>query len=148
MFLIPDTLIDAPGWEIWTTCVEANNVILRLLEVEEQTPCPFCGSDETRLHKKKVLKVRDLPILGKNTILELDRSQHYCKHCNKYFTRPSEKIDFPRNLTERFKDHIIKRLKNSTIDRVAEEENLTPDQVRGILESRPKETDQSRNTKK
>lgn len=106
MFPSFDTLIDAPGWEVWTTHVEDNNVIFRLLEVEEKTVCPFCGSEHTNLHKKKVLKVRDLPMLGKNTILELDRSQHCCKHCHKYFTRPSEKIDFLRSLTERFKDHI------------------------------------------
>lgn len=148
MFPSFDTLIDAPGWEVWTTCVEDNNVIFRLLEVEEKTVCPFCGSEHTNLHKKKVLKVRDLPMLGKNTILELDRSQHCCKHCHKYFTRPSEKIDFLRSLTERFKDHIMERLKNSTIECVAKEENLTPDQVRGILESRLRGKKPSRKARK
>jgi hypothetical protein len=39
VFFIPDTLIDAPGWEVWTTCVEDNNVIFRLLEVEEKNVC-------------------------------------------------------------------------------------------------------------
>ena len=37
VFFIPDTLIEAPGWEVWTTCVEENNVIFRLLEVEEKS---------------------------------------------------------------------------------------------------------------
>jgi transposase len=148
MFLLSNTLIDAPGWEVWMTRVEDDNVIFRLVEVEDKTVCPFCGSDHTNLHKQKILKVRDLPILGKNTILELDRSQHCCKNCHRYFTRPSEKIDFPRSLTERFKDYIMERLKNSTIERVAEEENLTADQVRGILESKLKGKKPNRKARK
>jgi transposase len=79
------------------------------------------------------LKVRDISILGKITILEIGRRQFYCKDCQKYFTERLDFIDFPRQITERYKNYLFERVRVSTMTQIAKEESLTYDQIKGIL---------------
>ena len=70
------------------------------------------------------------------TVLEIGRRQFYCNHCQKYFTERLDFIDFPRQITERYKDYIFERVRVSTITQIAKEESLNYDQVKGIFEDR------------
>jgi len=136
MFLSTNQLLNITGWEVWSTTMESNCITFSLKCLDQTAICPVCGSTDNHVHKVRKVSVRDLEILDKKTILELDRHQYYCNECHKYFTEPSNEIDFRRGMTERYKIKIFERIKNSTITHVANEEHLTYDQVKGILESK------------
>ena len=68
--------------------------------------------------------------------MEIPRRQFYCKHCQKYFTERLDFIDFPKQITERYKNHIFARVTGSTITQIAKEESLTYDQVKEIFDAR------------
>ena len=136
MFLSANQLLKITGWEVWATSIESNCITFILKCLDQTADCPVCGSKDNHVHKVRKVSVRDLELLDKKTILELDRHQYYCKGCHKYFTQPSNEIDFRRGMTERYKTKILEKIKNSTITHVANEECLTYDQVTGILESK------------
>jgi len=136
MFLPVNQLIQIPGWEVWNTNIESDRITFLLRYLKETEVCHFCGSKHISAHKVRKVSVRDLELLDKKTILELERHQYYCNECRKYFTELSNDIDFQRGMTERYKNRIFEKIKNSTITHVAKEEGLTYDQVKGILESK------------
>lgn len=136
MFLLVNQLIQIPGWEVWNTCIESDRITFSLRDVSETEICRFCGSKHISVHKVRKVSVRDLEILDKKTILELERHQYYCNQCRKYFTELSNDIDFQRGMTERYKNRIFEKIKKLTITDIAKEEDLTYDQVKGVLESK------------
>jgi transposase len=116
--------------------IEPNKITLRLGYFKDKSSCLFCKSETEEINQIRRLKVRDISILGKITILEIGRRQFYCKNCQKYFTERLDFIDFPRQITERYKNHLFERVRVSTITQIAKEESLTYDQVKGIFEER------------
>jgi len=136
MFLSLNQIIKIPGWEVWNTNIESDRITFLLRYLNEIEVCHFCGSKQISVHKIRKVSVRDLEFLDKKTFLELERHQYYCNECRKYFTESSSDIDFQRGMTERYKNRIFEKIKNSTITHVAQEEGLTYDQVKGILESK------------
>lgn len=103
--------------------------------INDYSACPHCQQKTDEINQKRLLSVRDLPILGKATILEIERRQYYCKNCNKYFTEPIDFIDFDRHSTQRYKQYIYERVKKADITQVAREESLTYDKVKSIFEN-------------
>lgn len=136
MLLPVNELIQIAGWKVSNTKIESDHITFYLRCLQETDVCPHCGSKHTSVHKVRKVSVRDLDLLDKRTILELERHQYYCNECRKYFTLPSSEVDFQRQMTERYKNKIFEKTKTSTITHVAKEEGLTYDQVKGVLESK------------
>jgi len=131
-----EELLKFDGITVENYQIEADKVILRLGYFKDKSSCPCCKSETEEINQIRRLKVRDISILGKITILEIGRRQFYCKDCQKYFTERLDFIDFPRQITERYKDYLFERVRVSTITQIAKEESLTYDQIKGIFEER------------
>jgi transposase len=131
-----EELLGFPGITVNNYQIEQDKVTLKLGYFNDEGSCPFCKSETEEINQIRKSKVRDISILGKMTVLEIGRRQFYCNHCQKYFTEPLDFIDFPRQITERYKDYIFERVRVSTITQIAKEECLTYDQVKGIFEER------------
>ena len=50
--------------------------------------CPFCSSPTDKVHDYRVSFVKDIPILGKHTILAYKKRRYHCDCCNKHFYEP------------------------------------------------------------
>ena len=135
MLFFLDELLNFPNITVGSYKIEEESINLKLDFVKETVPCPDCGKETDNINQIRKLKIRDIPIQGKITILEMGRRQCYCEHCQHYFTEKLDFIDFPRNITERYKKYIYERIKASTITQIAREENLTYDRVEGILKN-------------
>lgn len=131
-----EELLGFPGITVNNYQIEQDKVTLKLGYFNDKGSCPFCKNETEEINQIRKSKVRDISMLGKMTVLEIGRRQFYCNHCQKYFTERLDFIDFPRQITERYKDYIFERVRVSTITQIAKEESLTYDQVKGIFEDR------------
>ncbi|ASC70523.1 hypothetical protein XM38_014620 [Halomicronema hongdechloris C2206] len=83
-------------------CTETDNEVhLGLRWLNQSVPCQFCGCETDKVNQHRPLQVRDLSILGKFTVLTIERRQFKCENCQKYFTEAIDFIDFDRHSTER-----------------------------------------------
>lgn len=130
-FLLED-LIDLPQVSLRNAFREGQTIFLILECKEERVPCPHCKNKTDELNQVRNLRVRDLPISGHITYLEVPRRQFYCKHCRKYFTEELDFVESGRRFTNRYERNIFERLKASSIEQVRKEEDLSWDQVHGI----------------
>jgi transposase len=129
-----DRLLNFPYTTVERCRIEEKILYLSVGFLNEFAICPHCRAKSEDMNQKRALSIRDLPILGKATILEIERRQYYCQDCQKYFTESLEFIDFDRHTTNRYKEYIYARVKNSTITQIAREEDLTYDRVKSIFE--------------
>lgn len=136
MLFFLDELLNFSNVTVKSYKIEEESINLKLDFLKETVPCPDCGQETEDINQIRNLKIRDIPIQGKMTILEMGRRQYYCKNCRHYFTETLDYIDCRRNITERYKKYIYERIKVSTITQIAKEENLTYDRVKGILENK------------
>lgn len=131
-----EELLGFTGITVGNYQIEPDKVTLKLGYFKDTSTCLCCKNETEEINQIRRLKVRDISILGKITILEIGRRQFYCKNCQKYFTERLDFIDFPRQITERYKDYLFERVRVSTITQIAKEESLTYDQVKGIFQER------------
>lgn len=130
-----DRLLNFPNITVEKYRIEEDKINLNIGFINEIVICPCCTQTTDEIHQKRKLSVRDLPILGKSTVLEIDRRQYYCQNCQKYFTESLDFIDFDRHSTNRYKQYIYERVKTSNITQITREENLSYDRVKSIFES-------------
>ena len=136
MMFLAEELLNIKGVTVNSYRIEQETIYFKLGYFKESCECPHCSHITDKINQIRDLHIRDMPILGKATILTIGRRQFYCQYCQKYFTEPLDVIDFPRHITERYKNYIFERVKVSSITQIAREESLTYDQVKGIFEER------------
>jgi len=65
--------------------------------------------------------------------LRVPRRQFYCCKCQRYSTENLEWLDWRRRHTQRYEANIFERIKGASIERVAQSEGLSFDEVEGIF---------------
>ena len=63
--------------------------------------CPACGSTERTIHDYRIQRIRDVPIIGKQTTLILRKRRYKCKQCGKRFIEPVDFLPRYRRITNR-----------------------------------------------
>ena len=122
-------------------CTETEHEVpLGLGWLNPSTPCQFCGGQTNKIHQRRPLHVRDLSILGKLTVLTIERRQFSCKSCQKYFTESIDFIDFDCHSTHRYQRYVYNRVKVANVTQVARDEKLTYDRVKSIFDQQFKKT--------
>jgi len=116
-------------------CVEHEaHIFLQLGMTTREATCPHCGSVTDIINQTRPILIRDLPSFGRPVYLQAPRQQFYCSSCHHYFTERLSFADPERNYTHRFEEYIYQRVKNSSIEQVSLEEDISTDRVRGIFE--------------
>lgn len=69
--------------------------------------CPFCSSPTNRVHDYRVSYIKDIPILGKRTILAYKKRRYHCDCCNKHFYEPFSLVPKHCRTTKRLAWHCI-----------------------------------------
>ena len=70
---------------------------------------------------------------GNVIYLRVPRRQFYCTQCQRYFTERLSWIDWQRRHTCRYEANIFERVKGSGIEKVAQSEGLSFDEIQGIF---------------
>jgi transposase len=95
--------------------------------------CPHCDLMMTELHQTKLTLIRDLPVFGKPVYLRVPRRQFYCRKCQRYSKEKLDWLDWQRRHTQRYEANIFERIKGASIEKVAQEEGLSFDEVEGMF---------------
>lgn len=95
--------------------------------------CPNCQSYTEEVHQIRPALVRDLPLFGKAVYLKVPHRQFYCKNCHRYSTENLSWLESQRRHTKRYELNIYERVIGGTLERVAREEKLSPDEIEGIF---------------
>lgn len=109
-------------------------VKLYLTSKARNTVCPHCNNTTSRVHDYRNQIIKDLPIMGKHTLLILRKRRYLCS-CGKRFL---EKYDFlPKyhRMTNRLAAFIIKELtKCIPMSTVAETTNVSPTTIARVFD--------------
>lgn len=69
--------------------------------------CPFCSSPTSKIHDYRVSYIKDIPILGKHTVLAYRKRRYHCDCCNKHFYEPFSLVPKHCRTTKRLAWHCI-----------------------------------------
>ncbi len=97
------------------------------------TKCPHCHSITTEFNQNRPILVKDLPVFGKAVYLRVPRRQFYCRKCQRYSTENLEWLNWKRRHTQKYEAKIFERIKGASIEKVAQEEGMSFDEVEGIF---------------
>ncbi len=128
-----DSLLNLPNVTVFTTFQKENLIILKLDLLNQGINCYSCENYTDVVRQNRPILVRDLSICGQGVYLQVPRRQFYCSHCQK---SPTERLDFiemRRNSTIRYEEYIYERVKESTLEQVSHNEQLSPEQVQQIF---------------
>lgn len=71
--------------------------------------CPSCGSKTGHIHDYRVQPVKDIPSLGKYTILLFRKRRYSCKNCGKRIPEQTSFVSRYQRMTGRLQQYIISR---------------------------------------
>lgn len=128
-----DSLLNLPHVTVFTCSQKEGFTFLQLDLLNSKVKCHYCNFETDDLHQNRPILMRDLSICGNKVFLKVPRRQIYCPHCQKYST---ERLDFAekgRKYTKRYEEYIYFRVKELTVEQVAEHEDLSTDQVQNIF---------------
>src|SRR5215217_5444442 len=64
--------------------------------------CPKCATLSSRVYDKRKVLIKDQPLRGKMTLIEVIKRRFFCKACRKPFTEPVPGIGKSKRTTHRF----------------------------------------------
>lgn len=126
-------LLDLPNVEVLAYGSVEADFYLQLNLTNLGINCPNCQSYTEEVHQIRPALVRDLPLFGKVVYLKVPHRQFYCKNCHRYSTEKLSWLESQRRHTKRYELNIYERVIGGTLERVAREEKLSPDEIEGIF---------------
>ena len=88
----------------------AEIVEIHLQQQVKACVCPACGKAEYVVHDYRSQRIRDIPILGKQTVIFLRKRRYKCKHCGKQFAQPVSFLPRYHHMTNRLSAYVIAKL--------------------------------------
>jgi transposase len=96
--------------------------------------CPACGADPPFYgHGTKQQTYRDLPTLGKATIVVVNRKRYRCRSCKATFMQDLLEMDDAHQATTRLVEYVMKEAVKRTFASVAQETGLNEITVRRLF---------------
>lgn len=126
-------LLDLPNVEVLAYGSVEADVYLQLNLANLGINCPNCQSYTEEVHQIRPALVRDLPLLGKFVYLKVPHRQFYCRNCHRYSPEKLSWLESQRRQTKRYELNIYERVIGGTLEGVAREEKLSPDEIKGIF---------------
>lgn len=128
-----NSLLNLSNATVFTCYQQTDFICLQLHLNNEGINCPHCHSYTDMLHNTGYILVRDLSICGNLVYLKVPRRKFYCKSCGKYPTEMFDWLEKRRGFTGRYENYIYSQVKQSTVEQVSNQEQLSTDQVQGIF---------------
>ncbi|UFP95493.1 helix-turn-helix domain-containing protein [Gloeobacter morelensis] len=127
-------LLGLPNVYVERQSIDERGIIFYLKPLAPGILCGGCGQFTDREHQARPLHIRDLKIRKMPVFLHIPRRQFYCQTCERYCTEQLDFVDWRRRHTRRFEQDIYERVPASSLEQIAREEGISPDEVRGMFE--------------
>jgi transposase len=133
-FQIP---LDIPDVEILR--VEQNqseDFIITVKSTKKSCRCRKCGNEATKVYSNaETILLRHLPILGHEVYIRITPVRYQCEYCDDKTTTTEQASWYTRRskFTKAYEEYLMKLLINSTLKDVSSKENVTPDDMEGVL---------------
>lgn len=111
-------------------------VTIVVKSIRANVDCRLCGKPTRGHGLGRTLRLRHLPILGKETYIEITPRRGLCEYCNDAPTT-TEKLDWyePNSkMTKPFEQHLLFELINSTVADVSRKENIDYHAVYNLID--------------
>ena len=116
---------------------EPGELIIEVESMVKGTACRKCGQEAKKGHgHDKPRLVRHVPVFGLKTYIRFRPKRCGCEHCCEE-TTTTQQVEWclPRSpQSKAFEDHILLQLVNSTVEDVSHKEDVTDDEVLGIID--------------
>jgi transposase len=98
--------------------------------------CPACGKEANKIHQYYQKAIRHLPIFNQPSYLCFEHRLLRCTHCRKLFLERLDFVDLKRQYSRAYEQHIYELCRGQSLNRVAELEGLSWDEVEGIFKKK------------
>ena len=120
---------------ISTKTNEAGQLIITVRNTDESTCCHSCGKEATKLYGHADARiVRHTSSFELETYISFYPKRYECSHCGKTTTQQLSCCEPRCHHTMAYENHVLLQLVNSTVSDIAIKENLTVDEVQGIID--------------
>jgi transposase len=133
-FQIP---LDIPDVEILK--VEQNqskDFIITVKSTKKSCRCRKCGNEATKVYcNAETILLRHLPILGHEVYIKIVPVRYQCEYCDDKTTTTEQASWYTRRskFTKAYEEYLMKMLINSTLTDVSRKEDVTYDDIEGVL---------------
>lgn len=130
--------LDIPDVEIIK--IEKNkleDLIITVRSTKESCACHKCGKEIKKIHGYgEAILLRHLSILGHQVYLRIKPVRYQCEYCddNPTTTEQADWYNRRSKFTKAYEDHLIKLLINSTLLDVSRKENISYDDIEGVID--------------
>lgn len=121
---------------------KTNDLVITVRSTKKSTTCRKCGQEATKIHGYgEAIMLRHLPIMGQSVYIRLRPARFECERCDNKPTTTEETNWYNKRskFTKAYEEWLMRMLINSTIHDVARKEDVSTEDVEGVL-SRQMET--------
>jgi transposase len=86
-------------------------IIIKASSEKESAICPYCRTESSKVHSRYTRKLKDLPIFGRKTFIELEIQKFFCNNpeCeHKTFAERFDFFDVNSAMTKRLKAEVLR----------------------------------------
>jgi transposase len=133
-FEIQLNLPDVKVLNIETT--KTNDLVITVRSTKKSTKCHKCGREITKIHGYgEAIMLRHLPVFGQSVYIRLRPARFQCEACDNKPTTTEESSWYNKRskFTKAYEEWLMRMLINSTVNDVARKENVSCEDVDGVL---------------
>jgi transposase len=109
---------------------EGDQLDLEVELVARAGACSHCGRASLEVKERPVVRVRDLPLAGRRTVLVWRKRRFACRACARTFTERHPELPARQRVTRRFRRRLVERVRGGAAHaEVARDEHTTRYQV-------------------
>lgn len=115
---------------------KTRDLVITVKSTKKSTICYNCGQEITKVHGYgNAVMLKHLPILGQDVYIRLRPARFQCESCDNKPTTTEETTWYKKRsqFTKAYEEWLMKMLINRTIDDVARKEDLSREDVEGVL---------------
>ena len=116
---------------------KVNDLIITVKSTKKSALCRICGKEMTKIHGYgDAIILRHLPILGQSVYIHLRPARFQCDSCDNKPTTTEETNWYSKRskFTKAYEEWLMRMLINSTVNDVARKEDVSCDDVEGVLD--------------
>ena len=118
-----------------TTDLRARQITIRVSSIKDEILCRECNQPTNPHGRGRLLRLRHLPILGKETTIEIIPRRGRCPHCDggPTTTQRLDWYDTNSKFTRPYEQHLLFELINSTLADVSRKEDVDYHALEGLV---------------
>ena len=137
MTIPTEQLLNLPGVHVLSVRYDEQTIECEIESTQGYALCRQCGQKATAFHEnEKALRLRHLPLCGRQVVLWLRPKRYRCLHCEGRPTTTERQAwyDAKAGCTTALAEFLLLELVNATMQDVARKHAVTYDQLRGLLQ--------------